>query len=50
MKKTNRWITNWIFDCEVKNWRNTKHTLEIFKRKKENGLWYYRSRIKECHE
>lgn len=39
-----KWITNWILDSEVDFYGNT---LQIFKRQKEDGTWYYRTKIKE---
>ena len=47
-KKINRWISDWVFSHEVKNYFGDL-TLQVFKRKKEDGTWYTRSRIKEKH-
>jgi hypothetical protein len=45
----NRWISDWVFSHEIKNYFGD-FTLEVFKRKKQNGEWYTRSRIKEHHQ
>ncbi len=43
-RKINKWVTGWMFSQE---YAISGMDVEEYKRKKEDGTWWYRNRIKE---